>query len=265
MADPLTGDWHWELIHRLGLPRRVFPEVVEPGTVIGPITVGPAAWVPRARRRLARHGLRVVGAPLAGPDDAYLSSGTWLLGMELTGPVLTPASAAANLTNEAGVDGTVRYLKNVMGMWILSEAVRDWQAAGAEVSVPELAVAARAVEDAPRFDATDDSLSPGNMPARVKALVGDDPRMDDPVFLDPLGDRVACRCLRRRRRPARRAHRPRAHPRRDRRRRLPQLTALPAHRRPHRPARQRRPRRGDGDRQLAHPGPRRRAVPELST
>jgi rhamnulokinase len=198
LLDPLTGDWHWELIDRLGLPRRVFPDVVEPGTVIGPITAGPAEGVPLVAVGSHDTASAVVGAPLTGPDDAYLSSGTWsLLGMELSGPVLTPESAAANLTNEAGVDGTVRYLKNVMGMWILSEAVRSWRAAGIDVSVPDLAVAARTVTDAPRFDATDPSLlPPGDMPARVKALVGGDPRMDDPVFftrsvLESLADAYA--------------------------------------------------------------------------
>ncbi|MFT3888964.1 MAG: FGGY-family carbohydrate kinase [Arachnia sp.] len=184
LLDPLTADWHWELIDRLLLPRRVFPEIVEAGTVIGPITTGPAAGVPLVAVGSHDTASAVVGSPLLGPDDAYLSSGTWsLLGMELDAPVLTAESFAANLTNEAGVDGTVRYLKNVMGMWILSEAVREWQAEGRDLTVPGLVAAARDVTDAPRFDATDAVLlPPGGMPARVKALVGGDPRMDDPVF-----------------------------------------------------------------------------------
>ncbi|WP_197510373.1 FGGY-family carbohydrate kinase [Tessaracoccus coleopterorum] len=98
--------------------------------------------------------------------------------------MLSEASRAANLTNEIGVDGTVRYLKNVMGMWLLSECLRDWERAGRSHTVPELIAAAADVGDVPRFDATDPSLmQPGGMPARIRALAGDDPRLDDPAFL----------------------------------------------------------------------------------
>ena len=73
----------------------------------------------------------VVAVPAQGRDFAYISCGTWsLVGMELDQPVLTEASRAANFTNETGVDGTIRYLRNVMGLWLLQESVRAWAGAG---------------------------------------------------------------------------------------------------------------------------------------
>lgn len=185
LLDPRSGDWDWELIDRLLLPRSIFPEVVEAGTVVGTIVDGPAAGLPLVAVGSHDTASAVVGAPLSGPGDVYISSGTWsLIGMELDAPILSDDAQAANLTNEAGVDGTVRFLKNVMGLWLLSESQRAWARDGLTTPVPELVAAASAVEGALRFDATDPSLlPPGDMPARLKALVGGDPRMDDPAFL----------------------------------------------------------------------------------
>ena len=193
LLDPRTGQWDWDLIDRLGLPRRIFAEVVEPGTVVGPITTGPAAGVPLVAVGSHDTASAVVGAPLQ-TDDVFISSGTWsLVGMELDAPILTEESRQANLTNEGGVDGTVRYLKNVMGLWILSEAVRHWAAQGRELSVPDLVEAARAVTDVPHFDATHPSLlPPGDMVGRVKALAGGDERLEDPaVFTRALIESLA--------------------------------------------------------------------------
>ncbi len=185
LLDPVGRGWDWPLIDRLGLPRRIFPELIDPGTVVGPITVGPAAGIPLIAVGSHDTASAVVGAPLTGRSDAYLSSGTWsLIGMELDAPIRTEASRASNLTNEAGVDATVRYLKNVMGMWLLSEAQRTWAEGGITTSVPELVAAAAQIDDAVHFDATDPSLlHPGDMPARIAALAGGDPRLEDPAFL----------------------------------------------------------------------------------
>lgn len=183
LLDPRTGQWDWELVELLGLPRKIFPAVVEPGTVIGTITNGPAAGVPLVAVGSHDTASAVVSAPLQEDGDVYISSGTWsLVGMELPAPLLSEESQQRNFTNEGGVDGTTRYLKNITGLWILSEAIRTWEERGQEYSAPELAKAAWGVTDAPTFDATHPSLlPPGDMPARVKALVGDDPRLDDPV------------------------------------------------------------------------------------
>lgn len=193
LLDPRAGQWDWELIDRLGLPRRIFADVVEPGAVVGPITTGPAAGVPLVAVGSHDTASAVVGAPLEA-DDVFISSGTWsLVGMELDAPILTEESRQANLTNEGGVDGTVRYLKNVMGLWILSEAVRSWAAEGREYAVADLVEAARAVTDAPHFDATHPSLlPPGDMVGRVKALAGGDERLEDPaVFTRALIESLA--------------------------------------------------------------------------
>ena len=86
----------------------------------------------------------VVAVPAEGQDFGYISSGTWsLVGMKLDAPVLTEASRVANFTNEAGVDGTVRYLRNVMGLWLLQESVRGWASAGQPVDLPGLPAGGR--------------------------------------------------------------------------------------------------------------------------
>jgi rhamnulokinase len=110
----------------------------------------------------------VVAVPAAGPDFAYISSGTWsLVGVELAAPVLTSASRLAGFTNEAGIDGTVRYLRNVIGLWLLQECLRCWDSPPLE---PLLTAAAgvpplRFVVDAddPVF------LPPGDMPGRIQS------------------------------------------------------------------------------------------------
>lgn len=179
LLDPRTRQWDWPLIDHLRLPRRIFPELVEPGTVIGTINHGPATGTPLVAVGTHDTASAVVGAPLHHPDDVYLSSGTWsLLGQELPGPVLTPEAQAANFTNEGGVDRRTRFLKNINGMWILSESIRAWGTG----SVPELVERARSVSSAPVLDATDPGLiAPGDMPARVRELTGNDPRMADPA------------------------------------------------------------------------------------
>ena len=133
-ADLGTG-----LIDRAGIPARLFPALRQPGDVIGDLLPEVAArpgcraarcrWSPSARTTPRRPW---PACPPRGRNFAYISCGTWsLVGMELDRPVLTEASRAANFTNETGVDGTVRYLRNVMGLWLLQESLRTWAAAGA--------------------------------------------------------------------------------------------------------------------------------------
>jgi rhamnulokinase len=112
----------------------------------------------------------VLAVPALSPDFAYISCGTWgLVGVELETPELSEAGRLANFTNEGGVDGTVRYLHNVMGLWLLSESVREWERGGAVISLPALLAAAAAVtEPVAVFDANDPRfLAPGDMPARI--------------------------------------------------------------------------------------------------
>ncbi len=115
----------------------------------------------------------VVAVPMRAEAAAYISCGTWgLVGVEVAHPVLTPAVRAANVTNEGGVDGRVRLLHNVMGLWILSEAVRGWSRDGGDVELATLLAAAAQVpaSAAPVFDVDDPRfLAPGDMPARIDA------------------------------------------------------------------------------------------------
>src|SRR5207244_958346 len=84
----------------------------------------------------------VLAVPATGDDFGYLSCGTWsLAGVELDAPVLTDASRAANFTNEVGVDGTIRYLRNVMGLWLLQECQREWAATDTAALLAEAAAA----------------------------------------------------------------------------------------------------------------------------
>ncbi len=168
----VSGDWDHGLIGRLGLPRAVLPELVAPGTVLGAIR--PDVDVPGSLTvtTVGSHDTAsaVVAVPATDSDFAYISCGTWgLVGVELEHPVLTEASRAANFTNEGGVDGRVRFLHNVMGLWILSESVRDWQRIDPTVELPALLAAAAALTDPVSvFDADDPTfLAPGEMPARI--------------------------------------------------------------------------------------------------
>jgi rhamnulokinase len=166
LIDIATEGWSVDVIDRVGIPRDIFPSLRRPGEVIGSISALPGEQWPSAPLiAVGSHDTAsaVVAVPASGRDFAYISSGTWsLAGMELDGPVLTEASRLANFTNETGVDGTVRYLRNVMGLWLLQESIRAWERAGRLVSLEDL------LADAARIPA-------------LRAVV--DP--DDPVFLHP--------------------------------------------------------------------------------
>jgi rhamnulokinase len=173
LLDPRSGTWDDELIAMLGLPRTVFPDLVHPGDVVGELSADVAASVGVDRLALVAVGSHdtasaVVGTPLADDGAAYLSLGTWgLVGVELDSAVLTGAARAANFTNEGGVDGTVRFLTNVMGTWLLSETMRAW---GRTDLTDLLAAAADVAGEVPVFDVQDPRfVPPGDMPARIAA------------------------------------------------------------------------------------------------
>jgi rhamnulokinase len=177
LLDIRSGQWDDNLITRLGLPPTLFPTVVDAGSTIGPLLPAVAHEIGASR------GLQIVAAgshdtasavaavPMTSDDAAYISCGTWsLVGVELEAPVLSEASRLANFTNEGGVDGRVRYLRNVMGLWLLSESIRSWERASAATNLTSLLAEAAQVPpgavsvfdvDDPRF------LPPGDMPARI--------------------------------------------------------------------------------------------------
>ena len=176
--DPRRRAWARPLLGRLGLPTDVLPPVVEPGTVLGPLLPplaeevgleGAAVIAPACHDT----GSAVAAVPARGDDFAYISSGTWsLMGVETTEPVITPESLTFNFTNEGGVCGTFRLLKNIMGLWLVQECRRTWAGQGREYSYAELTAMAA---DAPAFGPLvepdcHDFLAPGDMPARIRAF-----------------------------------------------------------------------------------------------
>lgn len=171
------GAWNDALIDTLQLPRGLFQPVVDAGTAVGRLlpSVRGELRIPGAGPVVTTVGSHdtasaVVAVPLRTENAAYISCGTWgLVGVELPSPVLSEAARAANFTNEGGVDGRVRFLHNVMGLWLLSECIRNWRASGQDVDLVELLERAEALS-APVavFDANDQRfLAPGDMPARI--------------------------------------------------------------------------------------------------
>jgi rhamnulokinase len=169
--------WNLPLAERLGIPADILPPLVRPGERIGALrdsvqrTTGLSGSVPVTAVGSHDTASAVVAIPMTDPDAAYISCGTWgLVGVELDAPVLTAASREANFTNEGGVDGRVRFLHNVMGLWLLSESVRTWERESGEmIDLPSLlAQAAEITAPQPVFDANDPVFTaPGDMPARI--------------------------------------------------------------------------------------------------
>ena len=193
LADLRSGAWDTDLMARLDLPPQLFPPLVDPGTVVGTLTPAVVEEVgatrPVAVVTVGSHDTAsaVVAAPMTGRHAAYISSGTWsLVGVELDEPVLGEASRRANFTHERGVDGRIRYLRNVMGLWLLSESIRTWRRQGREHDLAVLLEQARTVAGpVPVFDVNDPCLlPPGDMPARIATLcrAGPEPAPDGPVL-----------------------------------------------------------------------------------
>lgn len=132
LYNPATRAWSKKLIEVCGFPRRIFPPLVPSGTQLGPLLPEVAAEIGGEAIEViatCSHdtGAAVAAVPACGESWAYLSSGTWsLIGVELAAPLLTDAARARNFTNEAGFGGTTRFLKNIVGLWLLQECRRAW-------------------------------------------------------------------------------------------------------------------------------------------
>jgi rhamnulokinase len=179
LYDVRTREWARDLAKRLGLPWSILQPLRDPGSVVGPLLPELGEYVGVADVPVISVGSHdtasaVVGVPAGEERFAYISSGTWsLVGLELEAPVLSEEARAADFTNEGGVDGTIRFLKNVMGLWVLSESVRTWTDKRlSDVTLPALLAGAA---DAPPLRTVvdiDDArlLTPGDMPARIQDL-----------------------------------------------------------------------------------------------
>jgi rhamnulokinase len=200
-----TKDWDRDLCERAGLPAPLLPPLLQPGADLGPLDGALARKAGLANTRVvlpATHDTAsaVVGTPLQ-PGWAYVSSGTWsLVGVERTEALVAPDVARANFTNEGGAFGTVRFLKNVMGLWILEQCRREWAAAGRDVPLAPL-MAAVAAERAPLVVIDPDDprfLAPASMLGTLRTVlaesgqrVGADPPALAKVVLDSLAARYA--------------------------------------------------------------------------
>jgi rhamnulokinase len=183
LLDPRDGTWSDELCRGFGLPRSILPELIDPGTELGPLRKSVAdelgisqpitVLVPGTHDTASA----VAAVPTRGtgtnpPDWCYISSGTWsLLGVEVPRPVINEATLRYNFTNEGGVVGTTRLLKNIMGLWLVQECRRTWARSGKEYSYDELIAKARAARPFATLVEPDDAgfLAPGDMPARLAA------------------------------------------------------------------------------------------------
>lgn len=182
MMDQVTRQFDKELLGKLGIRTDVLLPIVPPGTVTGVLKpelaaetgLGPVPVVAVAGHDTAS---AIASVPAADERFAYLSSGTWsLMGIEAPAPVINGESARLNFTNEGGIEGTTRFLKNITGMWLLEQCRKVWKAAGRDYSYPELvgmarteaAYAGRINPDDPRF------AHPDDMVAEILSALGSD-------------------------------------------------------------------------------------------
>jgi len=178
LYNPRERAWAHNLMQSLDLPTRIFQEIVQPGTVLGDLRPEVAADAGLEKVRViapACHdtGSAVAAVPAQGKNFAYISSGTWsLMGIEVAEPVITRDSLEFNFTNEGGVCGTFRFLKNIMGLWLVQECRRAWAREGKELSYDEITrMASQAPAYGPLVEPDNHSfLRPGDMPARIRAF-----------------------------------------------------------------------------------------------
>lgn len=160
-------EWAWDVMERVGIPTRLFKKDVHmPGQSLGAFDGIPVVLAPHHDTASA-----VVGAPARNERFAYLSSGTWsLLGMELDTPINTEAAARANVTNEGGFGGTIRFLKNIVGLWLIQECRRNWADAGQEYGYDHLCdMASQSAPFVSLIDPDDPLfITPGDMVGRVR-------------------------------------------------------------------------------------------------
>ena len=178
LYNPRTQTWSDKIAAILGVKKSLFPRIVPSGTALGPVTGKLAKLAGLAQTKVVATcshdtGAAVAAVPATGENWAYLSSGTWsLLGAELPGPVITDSAREAGFTNEVGLGGTIRFLKNIAGLWVLQECRRTWEENGAKFTYEQLTRLAAENGPAsshlnlrdPRF------VSLGGMPGKIAAF-----------------------------------------------------------------------------------------------
>ena len=176
LYNPYKRDWDYELIERLGLNKNLFPEIIKAGNIYGYLTdeiceeLG-CEKVPVIAVCGHDTASAVAATPSFADDFVYISCGTWsLFGIELPEPIINEEVCKLNFTNEGGFKDTVRFLKNIMGLWLIQESRRQWRREGEEVGFDQLEKEALASEPFKCFVDVDDPMfeSAGNLPRRVK-------------------------------------------------------------------------------------------------
>lgn len=203
-----TGERAWakDLVNAFDLPAELFPEVLPPGTALGPLReeiaqrtrAGPVPVILPGTHDTASAVAGTPGGP--GRDWAYISSGTWsLVGRELASPLRTAEALAANFTNECGVAGTIRFHKNVAGLWLLQECQRHWESLGRPYTHEQLQQMAAAAPPLAALVDPDDASFAGftDMPQRLRefcARTGQSAPTGDGAIVRCILESVALRC-----------------------------------------------------------------------
>ena len=176
---PTAGQWSFDMLRKLGLPLAMFPEVVEPGTRLGRLRENIAARTGLSRIEVVAPATHDTGSAVAAvptqktgaPNWAYISSGTWsLMGVEVQHAVLTDRALELNVTNEGGIDGTYRLLKNIMGLWLVQECRRAFERRGKNYDYAQLTAMAAEAQPLRSLVNPDDRafLKPEDMSAAIR-------------------------------------------------------------------------------------------------
>jgi rhamnulokinase len=181
--DPIKGDWATELLDQFSLPTRILGKIAAPGTILGSLRANLAAETGLNAAKVVLPGSHDTASavmavpahshPGARPDWCYISLGTWaLMGIESPQPVVNDAVLKLNFTNEGGVGGTTRLLKNITGLWLVQECRRVWNQAGANLdweALNQLSAAQPSLRSFVNPDASD-FLAPGDMPEAIRSF-----------------------------------------------------------------------------------------------
>lgn len=178
LLDAAKRDFAYDLTDALGIKRSLFAPIVQPCTDLGPL-------LPQINEEVGKNNIRVctvashdtasavIAVPATNEDFIYISSGTWsLMGQELDQPLINQATCAANFTNEGGAKGTIRFLKNIMGLWIIQESRRQWKREGKDYSFAQMETWAKEATPFQSLINPDDASfnTPGNMPEKIRAF-----------------------------------------------------------------------------------------------
>jgi rhamnulokinase len=202
LVDVRTRAWSRTLLDAIEVPERLLPPIEPPGHTRGRVRLAVCARTGLLRSTVvtsvASHDTAsaVVAVPASHHKFAYVCSGTWsLVGVEHDAPIVTDDARDANFTNEGGIDGRVRFLRNVGGLWLLQECIRVWNDRGLHTDVASLLADAEDLRPGPIFDVDDPVfVPPGDMPERIAAAVsarGEEPPATPPTIARCIIDSLA--------------------------------------------------------------------------